>query len=245
MDYRMPLYLQLKEMIIQRILDKEYLPGEKLPSERDMAETYQINRMTVKNAINSLVEDGYLYKIKNKGTFVVKKDEDKKIFFGEKPASSNFGLSSIFKEAGLSIENEVIDKGIITQKHFLADKLNINVNEEIYYVYRLRNVKGSSVALEHTYVPLKLFPDIDSYNFSQVSLYDYMESREHLPVETRDTMVVQKVKHPIERIMKISPDDFLFVYEFNGYDSQGCIVEYTISYTRSDKATCGYKIEQR
>ncbi|MDD3173263.1 MAG: GntR family transcriptional regulator [Herbinix sp.] len=242
MDYRMPLYLQLKEMIIQRIKDKEYLPGEKLPSERDMAGAYQINRMTVKNAINSLVDDGYLYKIKNKGTFVVKKDGDKKIYFGNKLSHSKFGLSAIFKEAGLCIENEVIDKGIISGKRFLEDKLDLEKDESIYYIHRLRSVEGNSVALEHTYVPLKFFPDIDNYNFSHVSLYDYMEIRNHLPSEINDIMTVQKVKHPIERIMNIDSDDFLFVYEFIGRDKQNTIVEYTTSYTRCDKASCAYKI---
>ena len=53
MDYRMPLYMQLKEIIMKRIEDGEYLPGEKIPSEREMADTYGVNRMTVKNAINS------------------------------------------------------------------------------------------------------------------------------------------------------------------------------------------------
>ena len=48
MDYRMPLYMQLKEIIIKRIEDGEYLPGEKIPSEREMADTYGVNRMTVK-----------------------------------------------------------------------------------------------------------------------------------------------------------------------------------------------------
>ena len=61
MDYRMPLYMQLKEIIIKRIEDGEYLPGEKIPSEREMADTYGVNRMTVKNAISSLVEANILY----------------------------------------------------------------------------------------------------------------------------------------------------------------------------------------
>ena len=63
MDYRMPLYMQLKEIIIKRIEDGEYLPGEKIPSEREMADTYGVNRMTVKNAISSLVEANILYRV--------------------------------------------------------------------------------------------------------------------------------------------------------------------------------------
>ena len=65
MEYKIPLYIQLKQLILERIADGEYLPGEKIPSEREMAATYKINRMTVKDAVNSLVEDGILYKEKN------------------------------------------------------------------------------------------------------------------------------------------------------------------------------------
>ena len=60
MDYRMPLYIQLQDIIIKKIEEKKYLPGEAIPSERKMAETYGVNRMTVKRAINKLVELGYL-----------------------------------------------------------------------------------------------------------------------------------------------------------------------------------------
>ena len=56
MDYRMPLYIQLQDIIIKKIEEKQYLPGEAIPSERKMAEAYGVNRMTVKRAVNKLVE---------------------------------------------------------------------------------------------------------------------------------------------------------------------------------------------
>ena len=56
MNYQIPLYIQLKNLIIQRIKDGEYLPGEKIPSEREMSSLYNINRMTVKHAINTLID---------------------------------------------------------------------------------------------------------------------------------------------------------------------------------------------
>ena len=84
MEYKIPLYIQLKQLILERIADGEYLPGEKIPSEREMAATYKINRMTVKNAVNSLVEDGILYKEKNVGVFVCKKKANRLYTFRNK-----------------------------------------------------------------------------------------------------------------------------------------------------------------
>ncbi|NCB32784.1 MAG: GntR family transcriptional regulator [Erysipelotrichia bacterium] len=112
-------------MIIQRIRNNEFLPGEKLPSERQMAETYNINRMTVKNAINELVKEGYVYKAQNISTFVTKDDADHRIYFGEDLTVENTGLSAILNEAGFVIESKVIEKGVVKNLPYLADKLHI------------------------------------------------------------------------------------------------------------------------
>ncbi len=60
-------------------------PGEKIPSEREMADTYGVNRMTVKNAISSLVEANILYRVHGKGTFVAKKETEKVAFYENYP----------------------------------------------------------------------------------------------------------------------------------------------------------------
>ncbi|MBU5583520.1 GntR family transcriptional regulator, partial [Enterococcus sp. S181_ASV_20] len=60
MDYRMPLYQQIKAAIQKKIENKEYLEGAAIPSERKLAEIYEVNRMTAKKAIDALVEEGYL-----------------------------------------------------------------------------------------------------------------------------------------------------------------------------------------
>ena len=55
MDYRMPIYIQLQDIIVKKIEENKYLPGEAIPSERKMAEMYGVNRMTVKRAVSKLV----------------------------------------------------------------------------------------------------------------------------------------------------------------------------------------------
>lgn len=54
MDYRMPLYQQIKAAIQKKIENKEYLEGAAIPSERKLAEIYEVNRMTAKKAIDAL-----------------------------------------------------------------------------------------------------------------------------------------------------------------------------------------------
>ena len=65
-------FLRLKNTLLNRIDNGELLPGERLESERDLAEKYGVNRQTVRSALNVLIEDGVLIKVPYKGTFVAK-----------------------------------------------------------------------------------------------------------------------------------------------------------------------------
>ena len=202
MDYRMPLYMQLKEIIIKRIEDGEYLPGEKIPSEREMADTYGVNRMTVKNAISSLVEANILYRVHGKGTFVAKKETEKVAFY-ENYTDTGRGLGAVLKDSGKPLTNQTLEKGVIQCRGYLANKLHILKNDDVYVLHRLRSMGTESFALEYCYVPFRLFEDIDSYNFEHVSLYDYMKSKGHLPVVFSQRLTILKAVQPEARLMKI------------------------------------------
>ena len=65
-----PLYCQLKNLIVKKIENGEFEADKKIPSEQDFCEQYNISRPTVRQAINELTATGQLYKLKGKGTFV-------------------------------------------------------------------------------------------------------------------------------------------------------------------------------
>lgn len=67
---KMPLYRQIQEDIKQQIAFGSLKPGDRLPSEMDYARKYFVSQITSKNALNGLVDEGYLIRIQGKGTFV-------------------------------------------------------------------------------------------------------------------------------------------------------------------------------
>ena len=69
-DTPIPLYYQVKKIILDRILSGDIKPGETIPTEKAFCEIYDISRTTVRQAITELVNEGYLYRVKSKGTFV-------------------------------------------------------------------------------------------------------------------------------------------------------------------------------
>ena len=75
-DYKMPIYLQLREIIRNKIEDGEYMPGTAIPSENSLAQTFGINRITIRNAVDALVHEGLLRRVQGKGVFVVGKKSE-------------------------------------------------------------------------------------------------------------------------------------------------------------------------
>ena len=70
-SYNAPIYLQLREVVRSKIEDGEYAPGTAIPSENLLASTYSINRLTVRSAIDALVNEGLLKRVQGKGVYVV------------------------------------------------------------------------------------------------------------------------------------------------------------------------------
>ena len=67
-----PLYTQIKEILRARILDGSYQPHQQMPSESEMMATFNVSRITVRQALNDLQNEGLIFRIHGKGTFVSK-----------------------------------------------------------------------------------------------------------------------------------------------------------------------------
>ncbi|MDO4549606.1 MAG: GntR family transcriptional regulator, partial [Clostridia bacterium] len=68
-----PLYFQLKSMLLDEIKSGQYAVGALIPTEKELSEMFLISRTTVRQAISELVQEGWLYRVKSKGTFVARR----------------------------------------------------------------------------------------------------------------------------------------------------------------------------
>lgn len=226
---------KIRNIIINRIRNNEYLPGEIIPSERILAETYGTSRALIRSAIDGLVKERYLVRIQGKGTFV-RKPEQNKVALGVLNETKNASFTSLVKNFGIEVSNKVLAKGEISGKTYFADKLALDIDETIYGLHRVRLGNKEPLAVEFTYLPLKYFKDIDEYNFERISLYEYMSTKNHLPVTFEETMMMIEAGDKIRKYLNMNDDDNIVNYmELLGYDRHGVLVEYTESYSRTDK----------
>lgn len=225
--------LQLQKRIIKQIESGDLLPGEKLYSERTMAEMYGVSRMTAQYALNALVRKGYLYRVQGSGTFVRQNLVDK-MDLSYLSDAGNGGISAIMKSYGIKMSGKVLTKGIVSARYF-SYKLDLDMDEDVYVLHRIRYGNDEPIAVEYTYLPARIFADIDRFDFSRVSLYDYMDSKGRMPKTFSQRLQIVEASEREKAYLELHEDDPVYYLEFIGYDEKGTVVEYTESYARCDK----------
>jgi GntR family transcriptional regulator len=67
-----PLYLQIKESLKKQIMDGDYAPYERMPSESELMKTFSVSRITVRQSLRDLHSEGLIFTSQGKGTFASK-----------------------------------------------------------------------------------------------------------------------------------------------------------------------------
>ncbi len=145
----MPVYVTFKEMIRSQIEKGELAPGDKLPSERDLAAAHGLARMTVRQALTELVTAGLLYREQGRGTFV------------STPRMQQRNISSFtetVKLRGLKPETKVNSFTVCEPPVAAADALGSKA--DVYRAVRIRLADGTPVALEEIFIPTHICPGL-------------------------------------------------------------------------------------
>ena len=164
-----PLYYQLQEKIKDLIDTGTLQEGDRLPSEREMAHYFQINRRTVSNAIDNLVADGLLLKKRGTGIFVAPKKIISKVNW----------LRSFHDEAnmgGKKAQFKLIKIEIITPPASVCQYLNIQGTEKkVYNLQRLGYLNQEPVLIQKSFIPEWLVPGLEKKLTDNVSLFHLFE----------------------------------------------------------------------
>jgi GntR family transcriptional regulator len=196
----LPLYFQIEEAIKQKIDKGEWESGSMISSEREFAENYEVSRMTVRQAINNLVNDGYLTRRKGKGTFVSGKKIEQKLL----------GLTSFtedMKARGYKPASKLVSFQTVEANHKLAKALDISQNEEVYEIKRVRLANEIPMAIETTFVPVQLI-QLSEIHIKEGSLYSQVENAGfHIDYATQslEASIAREAESEILEIAKGAP----------------------------------------
>lgn len=164
-DSRIPLYYQLIDIIIEMIEKGNLKENNQLPSERELCDTYDISRSTVRQAIQELEKDGYIYRVHGKGTFVSPERFKQNLL-------EFYSFTEEMKKLGKTPSSEVLDFEVIECNEKIARKIKLEVGNEIYMFTRLRLANEEPMMLETSYVPCNRFPGLTKGKLQQRAMYD-------------------------------------------------------------------------
>ncbi len=228
---------QVRQDILNRIKEKDYPEGSKIPTEKQFCEQYGVSRITIQNAILSLVNDGVLYRIKGKGTFVKKKRID--WHFMTQDTSFNQQILSM----GMTPSTNVLNFEVIPASESVAENLCIQEGERVIHLLRLRYANREPMAIVESFLPYSLCSHILKYNFSVSSLHEALNDKPESSivkvVRYVEAIPASNTEKLLLSVPKGSPIQFFTNYAMN--DKQQ-IVDYCVSYFRGDKSRFAVEI---
>lgn len=226
-----PLYSQLKDLIIEKIEHGEYSEETKIPSEQELCVSYDISRPTVRQAITELTNNGFLYKEKGKGTFVAKSKTKVDI-------KSYTGFTdSILDSQDPGVHNIISIKSIKggEQKH-LENIFGISQQTEFAEIRYITLQKSDVLSLNTSYIPLSLFPGIIEDIMAKKPSYDIMRGKYPLlPVKTKSSLEILYTDHDDAQYLQVQSGQPLLKIENVLFSKSGQVVEYVVAKYRSDK----------
>lgn len=223
-----PIYHQLEELLKQQIESGVLGEDEAIPSERELSEKFQISRMTVRQAINNLVLEGYLYRLKGRGTFVNKKRVEQELQ----------GLTSFTEDMltrGMVPTSRLVSFDIIESDALTAKALDIEEKNPVYCFGRIRLADRLPMAIETAYVPVSLVPGLTEEIINQ-SLYRYLEEQLMLTIsEAKQEIEASVANFQEARLLEIDEGAPVLLIERTSYLADETPFEFVRSSFRADR----------
>ncbi|MTI56699.1 MAG: GntR family transcriptional regulator [Geosporobacter ferrireducens] len=169
-DSYLPYYLQIKDILKERIMNKAYHVNMLIPSENDLCGEFHVTRATIRNALNELKKEGLIYTAKGKGSIV----SPPKI---EQSLLKFYSFGREFSDTNETIVSKFLNKAVIGASPAISRKLNTKPNTEVFEIIRVRIFNDLPLILETSYIPVHIAPDMLENNMEEESIYDLLESK--------------------------------------------------------------------
>lgn len=236
---KQPLHQQIEIDLRHKIQNGTYPEKQLIPKEVELAQHYQVSRPTIRQAVQALVDQGFLEKRKRRGTMVkrakigqafthVISSYDQEIdATGMKPCTKVL----VFKAEPATVE--------------VAQQLGLPVAAPVYKLVRLRYADQTPLVLVTTYIPQACFPDFTELDFSQISLYATFAVRQQAVVRVRRKLEVLAADETSADLLDVAIGAPLFYFHTQGYTETGCPIEYSIAKYRGDLNYFRLEIDQK
>lgn len=233
------LYVKIKDDILDKITSGVYEVGQIIPTEIELSQQYEVSRPTIRQAIQILVNEGYLEKRKKRGTIVCSsKIQQEFTQFIESFDSEMSRKGRVSKTKVITLKKETANEEVVQQLQLEDDK-------DVFKLVRLRYVDEQPNVLVTTYVPSHLFSDFLSVDFTCNSLYGIFQQKGYPVQSIRRKLETIKADETVADLLDVCEGDPLFYFHSLGLSKDRIPVEYSISKYRGDINSFVFELTHR
>jgi len=220
---------QKAEQYLRMMIDTgEWKVGDCIPTEMELAEILNVSRPTVRQALLKLTNAGNIVRIKGKGSFITQP----KLL--HESTSMIVGYRQESQKRNRQITTTVLALETIKPDADVASSMKLTRGDKVIFLSRLRDISGYNqdrpVVLTHVYVPLAMFPQMPTLDFSQLSLYDTLEEKGLGVRETEKNLDIVVATEAQSSLLQLNPFEPLIRVTTLGRTADSKIIEYSKSY---------------
>jgi GntR family transcriptional regulator len=219
-----PKHAQLRD-ILRRLAEQELQPGSPIPSERDLADRYQVSRITVRAAVGQLVAEGLLTRAKGRGTFTARRRLDVQLYLES--------FTDDMRKRGMTPATEVLSLDEAVPPEAAASALDLSARERAYQLVRLRRADGVPLAVERGWYNPRIVPELRRHDLS-TSLYTLIADAYGVQLDhAKQTVWAESADAETAKLLGVRKGSSLLVFR-RVASSHGRPVEDMTSWYRGD-----------
>lgn len=216
-------YVAIYNEIISKIENNTFGENAKLPSESEMIKEYNVSRDTIRKALNLLERNGYIQKMRGKGSFIL--DINKLNF----PVSGLTSFKELSKKMNVGCRTLLIKLEKITGDHFINTQLGLADQEETWQVLRVREIDGEKIILDKDFFYTKYVPLLTK-EICEDSIYEYLEKKLELKISfAKKEVTVQQASAEDKRYLNLKNNTMIVVVKNYIYLEDMTLFQYTES----------------
>lgn len=226
----LPKYFQLASLLRQKIEEGEWQPRSAIPSERQMETLYNVSRTTIREAVELLIRQGYLYREQGRGTFV----SPQKLQKGIQELTS---FSEDLIRRGMKPGQVIRSVEWVVPSPKILQRLELAPGTQVLCIDRIRTADGVPIGLQTSHLALKPEFEITRETLEEMgSLYRILQERLNIiPSEADETLEVTLATAEEAALLQIAPGSPLLLSERLLYNQNRQPIEFVKILYRGDR----------
>jgi GntR family transcriptional regulator len=230
-ESHIPYYIQLMDIVRERVQLKEWTHGDQIPSEKSLCDHYQVSRTVVRQALRELEHEGVICRKKGKGTFI----SPPKISEGLVQKLTGFYHDMV--ERGLKPVTQVLHQHVVPANEKVATYLKIMPGTKVIDIQRLRFINEEPIQIVTTYIPYEMCPSLATVDLTYRSLYEYLETEYGIVIAKGQRFIEAVLANDIEAaLLGIERRAPLLMLDSVSYLENGRPIEYYHAVHRGDRS---------